>query len=113
MVHVMDDEKKYGNYDAPWTKTFDLVFLIGWIIALIALIAWALTNPGVLEATLTVIAIIVVAIIVIALIIAGLMFFLAIPMYVKKGEQYQEGVDYSIDDVKSVKESSSEDKKNE
>jgi len=34
----MDDEKKYGNYDAPWTKTFDLVFLIGWFIALIALI---------------------------------------------------------------------------
>ena len=33
----MDDEKKYGNYDAPWTKTFDLVFLILWIIALIVL----------------------------------------------------------------------------
>jgi hypothetical protein len=41
------------------------------------------------------------------------MFVIAIPMYVKKGEQYQEGVDYSIDDVKPVKESSSEDKKNE
>ena len=26
-----------GNYDAPWTKTFDLVFMIGWICALIAL----------------------------------------------------------------------------
>ena len=30
-------EKQYGSYDAPWTKTFDLVFLIGWLIALIAL----------------------------------------------------------------------------
>ena len=37
MVLIMDDEKKYGNYDAPWTKTFDLVFLILWIIALIVL----------------------------------------------------------------------------
>ena len=35
----MDQEKQYGNYDAPWTKTFDLVFLIGWIIALAALTA--------------------------------------------------------------------------
>ena len=26
-----------GNYDAPWTKTFDLVFLIGWFCALIVL----------------------------------------------------------------------------
>ena len=31
----MDGE--HGNYDAPWTKTFDLVFLIGWFCALIAL----------------------------------------------------------------------------
>ena len=31
----MDNE--YGNYDAPWTRTFDLVFLIGWFCALIAL----------------------------------------------------------------------------
>jgi len=38
---------------------------------------------------------------------------LAVPYYMKKGEQYQDGVDYSIDDVKPVKESSSEDKKNE
>ncbi|MBO7351461.1 MAG: hypothetical protein J6U12_00850 [Candidatus Methanomethylophilaceae archaeon] len=90
-----------------------LVLLAVGVIALIALIVWALTNPAILEATLTLIIFIVVAIIVIALIIAGVMFVIAIPMYVKKGEQYQEGVDYSIDDVKPVKESSSEDKKNE
>ena len=35
----MDQEKQYGTYDAPWTKTFDLVFLIGWFIALIVLTA--------------------------------------------------------------------------
>ena len=27
----------HGNYDAPWTKTFDLVFLIGWFCALAVL----------------------------------------------------------------------------
>ena len=32
-------EKEYGSYDAPWTKTFDLVFLIGWLVALAALSA--------------------------------------------------------------------------
>ena len=34
----MDND--YGRYDAPWTKTFDLVFLIGWLCALIALSAY-------------------------------------------------------------------------
>lgn len=36
----MDKTKEYGNYDAPWTKTFDLAFLIGCFVALIGLIAW-------------------------------------------------------------------------
>ena len=31
------NEKKYENYSAPWTKTFDLVFLIGWFVALAVL----------------------------------------------------------------------------
>ena len=83
------------------------------VIGAIALLIWALTNPEILAATLTLIIVIVVALVVIALIIVGIMFIIAIPMYVAKGEQYQDGVDYSISDVKSVKESSSEDKKNE
>jgi len=37
----MDKTKEYGNYDAPWTKTFDLAFLIGCIAALIGLVAWS------------------------------------------------------------------------
>ena len=89
-----------------------LLIAVG-VVALIAVVVWARTNPDILEATINVIIIIVVAIVVIALIIAGVMLLMAIPLYVKKGEQYQENVDYSIDDVKSVKESSSEDKKNE
>ena len=37
----MEKAKEYGNYDAPWTKTFDLAFLIGCIVALIGLISWS------------------------------------------------------------------------
>ena len=39
-----------------------------------------------------------------ALVIIGYvaMAIMAIPMYAYKGEQYQEGVDYNLDDVKSV-----------
>ena len=90
-----------------------MILLAIGVIGAIALLIWALTNPEILAATLTLIIVIVVALIVIALIIVGIMFIIAIPMYVAKGEQYQDGVDYSISDVKSVKESSSEDKKNE
>ena len=83
------------------------------VVGIIGLIAWALTNPDILAATINVIIIIVVAIVILILIVTGIMLIMAVPIYIKKGEQYQEGVDYSIDDVKPVKESSSEDKKNE
>ena len=36
----MDKTKEYGNYDAPWTKTFDLAFLVGCFAALIVLSIW-------------------------------------------------------------------------
>ena len=39
------------------------------------------------------------------------MVILAVPMYVAKGEEYQTDISYSIDDVESVKETSSEEKK--
>ena len=53
-------------------------------------------------------AIVIAAIVVIAL---AVMMILAVPFYFLKGEQYQEGGSYDLDDVKSVKESSSKDKK--
>jgi uncharacterized membrane protein (DUF485 family) len=83
------------------------------IVLLIGLIVWILTNPAVLDAVVTLALAIVVALVVISLIIAGIMAIIALPMYAVKGEQYQEGVDYSLSDVKPVKESSSEKKENE
>ena len=46
----------------------------------------------------------IVAVVAVALVIIGYvaMAIMAIPMYAYKGEQYQEGVDYNLDDVKSV-----------
>lgn len=99
---------------APTGKSgLGLILLVIGIIALIGLIAWALTDPDILEATMTLILFIGAAILIIAVLIMAAMILLAIPMYVKKGETYQVDIDYSLDDVKPVKESSSEDKKNE
>jgi len=83
------------------------------VIVLIGLAIWVLTNPAVLANVVMLIVAIVIALIVIGLIIAGVMMIIAVPMYVAKGNQIQDGVDYSIDDVKSVKESSSDDPKND
>ena len=82
-------------------------------IVLIGLAVWALTDPAIFEAVMNVVIFAVAAIVVIILIIIGIMFIMAIPMYAAKGEQYQDGVDYSLSDVKPVKESSSEDDKKE
>ncbi|MBE6528875.1 MAG: hypothetical protein E7Z64_06955 [Thermoplasmata archaeon] len=99
---------------APTGKSgLGLILLAIGIIALIGLIAWALMDPDILEATMTLILFIGAAILIIAVLIMAAMILLAIPMYVKKGETYQVDIDYSLDDVKPVKESSSEDKKNE
>ena len=31
-----------GNYDKPWTKTFDLQFLILWLVLFVVLLVWTL-----------------------------------------------------------------------
>lgn len=72
------------------------------VIVVIIAAAWALSQPGVLENVLYVVAIAVVAIVVIAIVAYAAYALLAIPMYMYKGEQYQENVDYNLDDVKAV-----------
>jgi hypothetical protein len=40
-----------GNYDEKWTKTFDLKFLILWLILFAFLLSWTvLFNPGLFDA---------------------------------------------------------------
>ena len=84
---MADNEVRNMKKTGTGKSAIGLVLVGIGIVALIGLIIWFLTVPGVLESLL----------------------FIALPMYAYKGEQYQEGVDYSLSDVKPVKESSSED----
>ena len=85
------------------------------MVLVVAIIAAAIAAlfliPGALESLVIVIAVIAIAIVAIAAVIFLCMVVLAVPMYVAKGEEYQTDISYSIDDVESVKETSSEEKK--
>ena len=79
-----------------------IALIVLMVVVIVAAISYALMQPGVLESVVTIVAI--VAVVAVALIVIGyiVMALMAIPMYAYKGEQYQEGVDYSLDDVESV-----------
>ncbi len=85
------------------------------ILLIIAVIAAAIAAifliPGVLDGVVWVLVIIGIAILVIAAVIVIFTVVLSVPMYMAKGEEYQTDTSYSIDDVKSVGETSSEEKK--
>lgn len=72
------------------------------IVALMAVIAWALMQPGFLESLINVIAIVAVAAIIIAVILAIAYVVLGVAFYATKGELVQTGVDHSIDDIQEV-----------
>ena len=82
------------------------------IVAIIAAAVAALfLIPGALDTVAWIIAIVLIAIVAVAVVIFVFMVILAVPMYVAKGEEYQTDISYSIDDVESVKETSSDEKK--
>ena len=83
------------------------------VVIIAAAVAALFLIPGALQSVLIVLLVIGIAIVAIAAVIFICMVVLAVPMYVAKGEEYQTDIDYSLDDVKSVKEASSEDKKAE
>ena len=82
-----------------------VVVIIGAAIAALFLI------PGAIESVIWVLVIIGIAIAAVVAVIFVFMVILAVPMYVAKGEEYQTDISYNIDDVQSVKETSSEEKK--
>ena len=82
------------------------------VVALIALAAYALTRPGIFESVVTIALYVVIAIAAIAVIAYASMLIMAVPMYMSKGDVVQTDVDYSLDDVKPVENSSSDDPKN-
>ena len=85
------------------------------MVLVVAVIAAAIAAlfliPNAFENIMIVLAVIAIAIVIIAAVIFVFMVILAVPMYVAKGEEYQTNVSYSLDDVESVKETSSEEKK--
>jgi hypothetical protein len=89
-----------------------LVLIAIGIIAIIAAVVWVLMQPGALETLANVAIVAILVIFGIIIIFYAVVALAAIPLYAMKGEQYQEGIDYSMDDVQPVKESSSEDPKN-
>ena len=77
----------------------------------IAAIAALFLIPGALDSVMMVLIVIAIAIAAIVAVVFICMVVLAVPMYVAKGEEYQTDISYSIDDVESVKETSSDEKK--
>ena len=80
-------------------------------VVIIAAIALLFLIPGALDTVAWIIALVLIAIVAVAVVVFVFMVILAVPMYVAKGEEYQTDISYSIDDVESVKETSSEEKK--
>ncbi|MDR2846412.1 MAG: hypothetical protein LBV63_03930 [Candidatus Methanoplasma sp.] len=79
-------------------------------IAAVAIVVAVALNPWIWESLLYVI-VVAAAIIVIAIVIFILAAaLLALPYYAAKGEQYQTGASYDLDDIESVKETDSEDR---
>ena len=70
---------------------------------------YALSQSGVLDSLVNVLAIAAVVVIAVVVIVYVVMAVIALPMYVHKGETYQENVDYSLDDIESVGEKTDKD----
>ena len=85
------------------------------MVLVVAIVAAAIAAlfliPGVLESVIWILVIIGIAIVAVVAVVFVFMVILAVPMYVAKGEEYQTNISYSIDDIESVKETSSEEKK--
>ncbi len=98
----MSQEATNGRKAKTGGEALKLACLGAVIVVAIALAAWALMQPGVMESLLHVAVILAVAIVIVAIAAYAVYAIMAIPMYVMKGEQYQEGVDYNLDDVEPV-----------
>lgn len=73
--------------------------------------AWVLSRPGVAEDMLYIVGITLVAVVIVVIVAYVAYAFLAIPMYMLKGEEYQENVDYSIDDVRPIEDETDRDRR--
>lgn len=105
-------EQQPSNLKRTSTTKSGILIVIG-IVLLVALGAYILMTPGILDSLLTIAIVVGIVIIASVMIIYAAIAIMAIPMYMHKGEQYQDGISYGMDSVKTVENSSSEDRKNE
>ena len=105
-------EQQPSNLKRTSTTKSGILIIIG-IVLLVALGAYILMTPGILDSLLTIAIVVGIVIIASVMIIYAAIAIMAIPMYMHKGEQYQDGISYGMDSVKTVENSSSEDRKNE
>lgn len=105
-------EQQPSNLKRTSTTKSGILIVIG-IVLLVALGAYILMTPGILDSLLTIAIVVGIVIIASVMIIYAAIAIMAIPMYMHKGEQYQDGISYGMDNVKTVENSSSEGRKNE
>ena len=105
-------EQQPSNLKRTSTTKSGILIAIG-IVLLVALGAYILMTPRILDSLLTIAIVVGIVIIASVMIIYAAIAIMAIPMYMHKGEQYQDGISYGMDSVKTVENSSSEDRKNE
>ena len=105
-------EQQPSNLKRTSTTKSGILIVIG-IVLLVALGAYILMTPGILDSLLTIAIVVGIVIIASVMITYAAIAIMAIPMYMHKGEQYQDGISYGMDSVKTVENSSSEDRKNE
>lgn len=97
---------------APTKKSgLGLLALAVLIVAVVIAAAWILSLPGVMDKVLYIALVAVAAIAIVCIGAYALLALAAVPYYMAKGEQYQENVDYSLNDVDPVEGKTLEDRK--
>jgi len=79
-----------------------LPFLLLGIALIVAVVVYLILNPDILKDLIWLLIVVIIAIVAIAVIVIAVMVILAVPFYFLKGEQYQDGTSYDLDDVKPV-----------
>ena len=101
----MADAGKMGRNSTTGSALMILLL----VIAAAAIGIFLFMNPEILADLFLVAIVIVVAIVVLVAIIYFVMALVSVPYYAVKGEEYQTGATYDLDDVQPVKETNSDD----
>jgi hypothetical protein len=88
-------------------------FLIAGVAVIVAVLVYIYLNPEILKDLVWLALIIAGAIVAVVLIIFAVTVILAIPFYLFKGEQYQDGTSYDLKDVDDVRSTSDREEKKE